>query len=45
MSSSLLQIEEQARSLFSEDRPKLAECMLESLETSIEEIEADGLRR
>ena len=37
--SSLQQIEEQARSLSAEDRAKLAECMLESLHTSIEEIE------
>lgn len=40
MSSSLHQIEEQARSLSAEDRAKLAEFMLESLHTSIEEIEA-----
>jgi len=40
MSSSLHQIEEQARSLSAEDRAKLAECMLESLHTTIEEIEA-----
>ena len=40
MSSSLHQIEEQARSLSAEDRAKLAECMLESLQTSNEEIEA-----
>jgi putative addiction module component (TIGR02574 family) len=40
MSSSLRQIKEQARSLSAEDRAKLAECMLESLHTSIEEIEA-----
>jgi len=40
MSSSLHQIEEQARSLSAEDRANLAECMLESLHTSIEEIEA-----
>ncbi|MFM7452518.1 MAG: addiction module protein [Cyanobium sp.] len=39
MSSSLYQIEEQARSLSAEDRAKLAEFMLESLQTSIEEIE------
>ena len=39
MSSSLHQIEEQARSLSAEDRAKLAELMLESLHTSIEEIE------
>jgi putative addiction module component (TIGR02574 family) len=42
MSSSLQQIEEQARSLSAEDRAKLAEFMLESLHTSIEEIEAAG---
>ncbi len=40
MSSSLHKIEEQARSLSAEDRAKLAEFMLESLHTSIEEIEA-----
>ena len=40
MSSSLHQIEEQARSLSAEDRAKLAECILESLHTSIEEIKA-----
>lgn len=40
MSSSLNKIEEQALSLSAEDRAKLAECMLESLHTSIEEIEA-----
>jgi putative addiction module component (TIGR02574 family) len=40
MSSSLHQNEEQARSLSAEDQAKLAECMLESLHTSIEEIEA-----
>jgi putative addiction module component (TIGR02574 family) len=40
MSSSLHQIEEQARSLSAEDRAKLAEFMLDSLYTSIEEIEA-----
>jgi putative addiction module component (TIGR02574 family) len=40
MSSSLHQIVEQARSLSAEDRAKLAECMLESLHNSIEEIEA-----
>jgi hypothetical protein len=38
--SSLHQIEEQARSLSAEGRATLAECMLESLHTSIEEIEA-----
>jgi hypothetical protein len=41
MSSSLHQIQEQARSLSAEDRAKLAEFMLESLHTSIEEIEAE----
>jgi hypothetical protein len=40
MSSSIHQIEERARSLSAEDRAKLAEFMLESLHTSIEEIEA-----
>jgi putative addiction module component (TIGR02574 family) len=40
MSSSIQQIEEQARSLSAEDRAKLAEFMLESLHTSIVEIEA-----
>jgi putative addiction module component (TIGR02574 family) len=40
MPSSLDEVAEQARSLTAEDRAKLAECMLESLETSIEEIEA-----
>ena len=40
MSSSLHKIEEQARSLTAEDRAKLAEFMLESLHTSVEEIEA-----
>jgi|688.fasta_scaffold232856_3 hypothetical protein len=40
MSSSLHHIEEQARSLSAEDRAKLADFMLESLHTSIEEIEA-----
>ena len=40
MSSSLREIEEQARSLSAEDRAKLAEYMLELLHTSIEEIEA-----
>ncbi|MFM7512065.1 MAG: addiction module protein [Cyanobium sp.] len=40
MSSSLHQIEEQARALPEEDRAKLAECMLESLHTSIKKIEA-----
>jgi hypothetical protein len=40
MSSSVHQIEEQARSLSAEDRAMLAEFMLESLHTLIEEIEA-----
>ena len=40
MSLTLHQIEEQARSLSAEDRAKLAEIILESLHTSIEEIEA-----
>ena len=40
MSSSLHQIEGQARSLSVVDRAKLAEFMLNSLYTSIEEIEA-----
>jgi hypothetical protein len=40
MSSSLHKIEEQARSLSAEDRANLAEFMMESLHTSIEEIEA-----
>jgi len=40
VSSSLHQIEEQARSLSSEDRAKFAEFTLESLHPSIEEIEA-----
>ena len=40
MSSSFHKIEEQARTLSAEDRAKLAEFMLESLHTSIEEIEA-----
>jgi hypothetical protein len=39
ISSSLHQIEEQAWSLSAEGRAKLAEFMLESLHTSIEEIE------
>lgn len=39
MSSLLNQIEEQARSLSAEDRARLAESMLESLHTSIEEVE------
>ena len=36
----LKNIEEQARALSSEDRARLAESMLESLHTSITEIEA-----
>ncbi|MEB3331340.1 MAG: addiction module protein [Synechococcaceae cyanobacterium] len=40
MHSSLHQIEEQARSLSAADRAQLAESMLESLHTSIGEIEA-----
>ena len=40
ISSSLQQIEEQARSLTAGDRAKLAEYMLEPLHTSIEEIDA-----
>ena len=39
MSSLLNQIEEQARSLSAEDRARLAQSMLESLNTSIEEVE------
>jgi putative addiction module component (TIGR02574 family) len=39
MSSLLNQIEEQARSLSAEDRARLAQSMLESLHTSIEEVE------
>ncbi len=39
MSLSLHQIEEQAPSLSAENQAKLAECMLESLHTSSEEIE------
>jgi hypothetical protein len=39
MSSMLHQIEVQARSLSAEDRARLAESMLESLHTSMEEIE------
>ena len=38
MSSLLNQIEEQARSLSAEDRERLAESMLESLHTLINEI-------
>jgi len=40
MSALLKSIEEQARALSAEDRAKLAESMLESLHTSIAEIEA-----
>jgi hypothetical protein len=40
MSALLKSIEEQARALGAEDRARLAESMLESLHTSIAEIEA-----
>lgn len=40
VSSALRQIEEQARSLSAKDRAELAERMLESLHTSLEDIEA-----
>jgi len=40
MSTLLKNIEEQARALSAEDRARLAESMLESLHTSITEIEA-----
>ncbi|WP_254934981.1 addiction module protein [Cyanobium sp. WAJ14-Wanaka] len=40
MSAFLKSIEEQARALSPEDRARLAESMLESLHTSIAEIEA-----
>ncbi len=40
MSVSLKQIEEQARALNVEERAKLAESMLESLQTPLSEIEA-----
>jgi len=40
MSALLKNIEEQARALSAEDRARLAESMLESLHTSITEIEA-----
>jgi putative addiction module component (TIGR02574 family) len=40
MSALLKSIEEQARALSAEERAKLAESMLESLHTSIAEIEA-----
>ncbi len=39
MSASLKQIEEQARALSPEDRANLADSMLESLRTSVSEIE------
>jgi putative addiction module component (TIGR02574 family) len=40
MSALLKNIEDQARALSAEDRARLAESMLESLHTSITEIEA-----
>ncbi len=40
MSTSLKQIEEQARSLKAEERAKLAESMLESLHTPVSAVEA-----
>jgi putative addiction module component (TIGR02574 family) len=40
MSASLKQIEEQARALSAEERAKLAESMLESLQAPVSEIEA-----
>jgi putative addiction module component (TIGR02574 family) len=40
MALSLKEIEEQARALSSEERAKLAESMLESLRSSVSEIEA-----
>jgi len=40
MSALLQNIEDQARALSAEDRARLAESMLESLHTSIPEIEA-----
>jgi putative addiction module component (TIGR02574 family) len=40
MPASLKQIEEQARTLGAEDRAKLAESMLESLQAPISEVEA-----
>jgi putative addiction module component (TIGR02574 family) len=40
MSASLKQIEDQARALTPEERAKLAESMLESLHSSLAEIEA-----
>lgn len=40
MSTSLKEIEEQARNLSAEERAKLAETMLESLHSPISEIEA-----
>lgn len=40
MPASLKEIEEQARNLSAEDRAKLAEAMLESLQSSLSEIDA-----
>jgi putative addiction module component (TIGR02574 family) len=40
MSASLKQIEEQARALSADERAKLAESMLESLQAPVSEIEA-----
>jgi putative addiction module component (TIGR02574 family) len=40
MSASLKQIEEQARALNAEERAKLAESMLESLHSSLADVEA-----
>lgn len=40
MSTSLKQIEEQARALSAEERAKLAESMLESLHAPVSEVEA-----
>lgn len=40
MAASLKQIEEQARALSAEERAKLAESMLESLQTPVSEVEA-----
>jgi putative addiction module component (TIGR02574 family) len=40
MSALLKQIEEQARALSAEERAKLAESMLESLHSSLSEVEA-----
>jgi putative addiction module component (TIGR02574 family) len=44
MSTSLAQIEEQARALNAEERAKLAEIMLESLHQPLAEIEATWAR-